>query len=199
MKINSPAKNYTGNDKYGETVLEFKNGVAEFDGDLPAGVRLYLQGAGYGIDTDPDEPETPTVPDPREQTLEQIGTPLRDAAVDPKPEDFLAPTNAGKEGEQGNPHGPNVVSPEIHASQGVRPVKAGDVHVDDTDKQDAAETGHAEQETFETPEPAAPAGNASKADWHAYAIAQGIPEESLEDLSRDEIRQAVTNIENEKD
>jgi hypothetical protein len=31
---------------------------------------------------------------------------IRDAAVDPRPEDFLPPTNAG----QANPHGPEVVA-----------------------------------------------------------------------------------------
>lgn len=33
-----------------------------------------------------------------------------DAAVEPQPGDYLAPVNAGKEGPEGNPHGPNVVS-----------------------------------------------------------------------------------------
>lgn len=40
----------------------------------------------------------------------QVGTPLRDAAVDPRPGDFLPPTNAGEPGPEGNPHGPSVVS-----------------------------------------------------------------------------------------
>jgi hypothetical protein len=66
-----------------------------------------------------------------------VGTPLRDAAVDPQPEDFLPPTNAG----QANPHGPDVVAPEIHAveSQIVRP---GPVSSDPAEQQ-AAETEHA--------------------------------------------------------
>jgi hypothetical protein len=98
--------------------------------------------------------------------------------VDPRPEDYLAPTNAGK----ANPHGPDVVSPEIHASEGVRPVKGGEVHVDDTAKQDEAETAHAEQESF-TAE--APAGNESQEDWAAYAAAQG---QDVEGLSRNQIR-----------
>lgn len=34
----------------------------------------------------------------------------------------------------------------------------------------------------------APAGNASKAEWHAYALAQGFTEEGLEGRTRDEIR-----------
>lgn len=49
--------------------------------------------------------------DPRDYvTPTRIGTPLRDAAVDPRPGDFGIPTNAGLPGEPGNPHGPNVVS-----------------------------------------------------------------------------------------
>lgn len=71
--------------------------------------------------------------DPRDITTEVIGTPIRDAAadpdapenhfhqgtrlrdgaVDPRDTDYLGPSNAGKEGEDGNPHGPNVVSPEL--------------------------------------------------------------------------------------
>ena len=34
----------------------------------------------------------------------------------------------------------------------------------------------------------APTGNASKADWHAYALTQGFTEEGIEGRSRDELR-----------
>jgi hypothetical protein len=40
----------------------------------------------------------------------QLGTPLRDAAADPRPGDYQAPVNSGIPGPDGNPHGPNVVS-----------------------------------------------------------------------------------------
>lgn len=63
--------------------------------------------------------------DPRTVTDEQIGTRLRDAAVDPRPTDFLPPTNAGVAGELGNPHGPTVVSPEIHGSESVGTIRPG--------------------------------------------------------------------------
>ena len=79
--------------------------------------------------------------DPREVGEVFDGTTLRDAAVDPRPTDFLPPTNAGLEGEAGNPHGPNVVSPEIHAVEGNRPVLAGLVSSDPA-VQEAAETAH---------------------------------------------------------
>lgn len=44
-------------------------------------------------------------------TTIHLGTPLRDAAVDPRPGDASVPTNAGQPGELGNPHGPHVVAP----------------------------------------------------------------------------------------
>jgi hypothetical protein len=135
MKIHSPAEGYTANDQYGETVLEFKDGVAEFDGDLPAGVRQYLAGAGYGLDGEATAPELPEGPaDPRDIEDGIVGTKLRDAATDPQPEDFLAPINAG----EGNPHGAEVVSPEIHAS-GPAGIKPGNVFVEDPEKQEARE------------------------------------------------------------
>jgi hypothetical protein len=40
----------------------------------------------------------------------RIGTPIRDASVDPRPEDRDAPVNAGRPGPEGNPHGSHVVS-----------------------------------------------------------------------------------------
>ena len=43
----------------------------------------------------------------------RLGTPLRDAAVDPRPGDHLPPTNAGEPGPFGNPHGPTVVAPGL--------------------------------------------------------------------------------------
>lgn len=50
------------------------------------------------------------------------GGELRDAAVDPRPEDYLAPINAGK----ADPHGPEVVAPGIHAV-GPVPLVPGEV------------------------------------------------------------------------
>ena len=68
-----------------------------------------------------------------------LGSPLRDAAVDPKPWDFLPPTNAGK----ADPHGPLVVAPGIHGvgPKGIRP---GDVLVHDVEAQAKAETALAQ-------------------------------------------------------
>lgn len=137
MKIHSPAEGYTGKDRYGETVLDFQDGVADHEGELPDGIRQYLVGAGYGLGSKKaTQPEEPEIADPRDyEGDEVVGTKLRDAAVDPQPEDFLAPINAG----EANPHGPTVVSPEIHASgpAGIRP---GVVFIEDPEKQDERES-----------------------------------------------------------
>ena len=66
-----------------------------------------------------------------------LGTPLRDAAVDPRAGDFLTPTNAGTE----DPHGPLCVSPEIHGSQGIHPITPGVVS-GTAATQEAAEKAH---------------------------------------------------------
>lgn len=134
-KVEAPNKDYNGPGP-GDAV--FENGVAEVDDE---NALNYYRGAGYTVSGKVDSPvdETPEPPDPRELEDEALGTRLRDAAVDPQPSDFLAPTNAG----QDNPHGSTVVSPEIHASgpAGIRP---GEVFVEDTAKQEKRETEFAE-------------------------------------------------------
>lgn len=113
----------------------------------------------------------PDPPDPRfigtdGDGIEKLTT-LRDAAVDPRPDDFLPPTNAG----EANPHGKQVVSPEIHGSQGVRPVKPGEVHVDNPAAQEVGETTHAAESVDNPVE--MPAKNASQEVWAAYATSLG--------------------------
>ena len=145
MKIQSPAEGYTATDQYGDVVLDFKDGVAEFDGDLPHSIRTYLLGAGYGIgSTKPSQPEVPVPADPRDLEDGVVGTRLRDAAVDPRPEDFLAPLNAG----EGNPHGPEVVAPEIHAS-GPAGIVPGNAFVEDPAKQEKREKDFAQARLIE--------------------------------------------------
>lgn len=93
--------------------------------------------------------------DPRDyQSPTRVGTRLRDAAVDPREGDFLPPVNAGKSGEEGNPHGESVYAPEIHASQGIRPVRPGVVAADAA-TQSSEESAHATgwQGGAEDPEP----------------------------------------------
>lgn len=80
------------------------------------------------------------VADPRDYPLSVPLLP-RDGAVDPLPGDYLGPTNAGADGALGNPHGPSVVSPGIHAEQGARPVRPGAVSGTPA-TQSAEETAH---------------------------------------------------------
>lgn len=58
----------------------------------------------------------------------QMGSPLRDAAVDPAAGDYLPPRNAGRPGPDGNPHGTNVVAPGLEPPTGFY---ADDPNVDD--------------------------------------------------------------------
>jgi hypothetical protein len=102
----------------------------------------YFKKKGYGVGGRKASSKPASMPepaDPREVSTTRVGTPVRDAAVDPRKGDFLPPTNAG----QANPHGPLVVAPQVHGS-GPKPIHPGDVHVDDPAAQDAQETALAE-------------------------------------------------------
>jgi hypothetical protein len=183
--IHSPVKDYTGRTIIGPISLNFTDGEAKYDGELSEGVKNYLTANGYGVNGKAGDPaETPEPADPRETGRQQVGTPLRDAAVDPKPTDFLPPTNAG----QANPHGSQVVSPELHASQGVRPVTPGDVNTEDPEAQESKETSHTEKVQESGTELEKPPGNAIREAWEAYAIAQGKTTDELDGLGRDAIR-----------
>jgi len=149
-KVEAPNKDYNGPGPGGAV---FENGVADVDDESALN---YYRAAGYSVSGKVENPvESPEHPDPREVTEEVIGTRLRDAAVDPEPTDFLAPINAG----DGNPHGPEVVSPEIHASgpAGVRP---GEVFVEDVSKQETRESEFASARLIEN----ATAAEATKAE-----------------------------------
>lgn len=161
--------------------VAFDDGVAE---TRDRAALNYFRRHGYAIDGASLQTASES-PDPRDigtkgDGIEVVGTKLRDAAVDPKPTDFLPPTNAG----QANPHGPEVVSPEIHASQGTRPVKPGAVS-DSPPAQDVAEATHASQAVGNAP--VAPARNASKAAWVEFAIASGGDPDEVGALSRDDL------------
>lgn len=152
MRVSSPDPKFTGVSTFGPVRVEFRDGVAEldesqFDGDPYTegqlmGIRSYMVSRGYGVDGEdatPRDPD-PEPADPRDIPAEgeKVGTPLRDAAVDPRDGDFLAPIGAGVE----NPHGPRSVAPGIHA-EGERAVRAGVVS-SDPEVQDAAEKEHAQ-------------------------------------------------------
>jgi hypothetical protein len=181
--------------------LQFEDGRAETDDKA---IIRYARKAGYGIDGQATAPEAPVQPDSREVGGEQVvGTRLRDAAVDPRPEDFLPPTNAG----EADPHGPLVVAPGIHASE-TGPIHPGDVHVDDTAKQEAQETALAEavfvrnEDVTEATRAAAegeeaqqehrPAQSAPKAEWVDYAILRGVSREDAESMTKADLIAAYT-------
>lgn len=147
----------------------------------------YMKRHGLGIEDDRLVVLDGTVPqsaDPRDigtkgDGIEPVGTKLRDAAVDPRASDFLAPTNAG----QANPHGPDVISPEIHGSPS-RAVTPGPVPRDPA-VQDAKETAAAvEARTDDAPARLTvdpdyresiqmPKSGDNKAAWVEYATALG--------------------------
>ena len=103
-RITTPVPGYSGP---GPAGVMFQDGVGHSDNEA---VIDYCRSAGYGIDADPPERDTPQVPDPREVTGPvQLGAPARDAAVDPSPADFRPPVNAG----EANPHGPAVYAPGL--------------------------------------------------------------------------------------
>ena len=122
----------------------FKDGVGETDDPAPL---AYFTRAGYGIGAPATVPQPAPAADARDFADQiVVGTPLRDAAVDPRARDFLAPTNAG----EADPHGPLVVAPGLHAVPPT-PIAPGDVHVDDTDRQDDIQTGLAQAVLVEGP------------------------------------------------
>lgn len=137
-------KVYAPNEEFEGAVagVAFARGVGEAELEEGSLTRRYFERAGYGIGKRP--PKAEPAPEPAVSALEasaiaSVGGRLRDAAVDPHPDDFLPPVNAGK----ADPHGPHVVSPEIHhdGPAGLRP---GVVAVDDPSRQSAEESAIAE-------------------------------------------------------
>lgn len=180
MKVHAPNTQFNG------TVagVEFADGVATVDKDTSPAVVDYFRRHGYGLGkkaSDPDD--TPEPPDPRDIGDGKVGTPLRDAAVDPRKEDFLPPINAGK----ANPHGPEVVAPHVHGSPDRR-ITPGDVAVEDTDAQEAKETAHAEDTILDEDHgDGPPAKSANKPDWVAYAISRGADPTEAEDATKNQL------------
>jgi hypothetical protein len=119
-KIYSPNREYNGN----SAGVQFQDGVGTADKDAPL---WWFHANGYGVGKRPDEPDAAETTDARDVATRQVvGTELRDAAVEPRDTDFLAPTNAG----QADPHGPEVVAPSIHATEPT-PIVPGPVGTDE--------------------------------------------------------------------
>lgn len=182
-KVYAPNREYKGI----SAGVQFKAGVGATD---DAAALAYFANAGYGIGEYKGPPTEQVLVDARDVSQPiPLGSRLRDAAVDPMPQDFLPPTNAG----QADPHGPEVVSPQIHGSE-TGPIVAGDVHVDDVDIQEAKETA-ADEATFvdgsEVNAVAAtdrPSASASKAEWVEFAVGQGLERDEAEDMKKADLQ-----------
>ena len=142
VKVTCPVAGYTGH----VAGIEFKDGVATVDSsDLDA--LAYFRRHGYTIGDQAPKPQ-PDLIDPRDLSVVTVGTKLRDAAVDPRPGDFLPPTNAG----QANPHGPEVISPGLHANP-PGPIVPGPVSRDPKVQEAVETTAAAEAMGVPAPEP----------------------------------------------
>lgn len=185
-KIYAPNPEYRGV----SAGVQFKSGVGETDD--PAALS-YFANAGYGIGEYKAPPSQTPVVDARDVSQPiPLGTRLRDAAVDPRPGDFLAPINAG----EADPHGPLVVSPGIHALE-TGPIVAGPVAVTDPALQDAKESA-VDEDTFVDGEPGGatasidqPPASASKATWVEFAVGRGIVREEAEAMTKAELQQRL--------
>jgi hypothetical protein len=184
--IKAPNQEYSG--QIGD--VAFKDGVAETENKA---VIAYCRTAGYEVDGRVDNPAArPQLPENSSVTERLLGTPLRDAAVDPRRGDFLPPVNAGR----ADPHGPLVVSPEIHAA-GATPLVPGEVSGDPLAQQ--AKESAATERALVDQEPAGPeqpAGNASTDAWRAYARQVEDDAEALaaiDGMQRDELREKYGN------
>lgn len=202
IRVEAPVKGYEGE----VAGVRFEDGVADVDESNRAALA-YFRRQGYQVgDREPQE-QAAEPPDPREvgtdgDGITVTGTRLRDAAVDPRPEDFLPPTNAG----DANPHGPAVVSPGLHGIE-TGPIAPG-VVPQDPRAQEAKETALAtavfvdqqpvQQATAEAakdePAPSSdvPSRRSSTDTWRTYATG-GAPEADRLDpqvargMTRDEL------------
>ena len=202
-KIVAPNSDYNG--QIGDVV--FQDGVAETDNQA---VISYCRTAGYEVDGRTNNPDAlPQAQVDSSKTHQALGTPLRDAAVDQKPGDFLPPVNAG----QADPHGPEVVSPEIHGSEGPVPIVPGLVSSDPAEQEaremqaaslalvdqlpagDVTEQLVASDPQTDEPETEQPAGNASQADWADWVIAThpDLDEAQVRATKRDDLRETYGN------
>lgn len=213
IKVYAPNRAYKG----AVGTIQFLDGEAEVDEVTQAAALAYFRHTGYGIGSPPAGRQDPR---PEWDQVTHVGQPDSiDAAVTKKADGpvsdaFLPPTNAG----EADPHGPLVVSPQIHAD-GPKGIKPGDVYVDRVEAQQAAETELArsvlvehEEHPSQGPNPdrgplgasdpgsvrqgiegaaenGPPAPSASKAAWKSYAVTRGANAVDAEELTRAELIQ----------
>jgi hypothetical protein len=149
-RIETPVKDYTGDGPGG---IHFVDGVGLTDD--PAIIN-YCRGAGYLVDGERSNP-LPARREPvdaRDVTTIAVGSPARDAAVDPRPEDFRPPVGAGT----ADPHGPEVYAPGLPGG-GLQPT-APPVEAEGREK--VGDDDGVKR----------PPQSAQVADWRAYALTQ---------------------------
>lgn len=172
--------------------VEFDDGEPVTDPDtIPNPERAARAILGYarrhGLRVDGDrlvvpEPDEPARPDSRDITEQKVGTALRDAAVDPRRQDFLPPINAGL----ADPHGPEVVAPHVHGAADRR-ITPGPVHVDNPAAQEIRETAAAAEQHDVGTDSGPPAKSANKPEWVAYAITRGADPDEAGSATKDEL------------
>lgn len=169
--------------------------------------RRHGYGIGSPIDATPPEPVDPRHVGTNGDGIEPVGTKLRDAAVDPRPGDFLPPTNAG----EANPHGPDVVAPGVHAmppgpivpgpvsssprvQEAIETAVAGEVLVNQRPVPDVtAEAAKAQDElaaAFDAKGDASrgrPALSARVGVWQDFAVSQGMAPDVADSKTKQEL------------
>lgn len=76
--IKSPVKGYTGTEVYGGRTLQFSDGEAITKEPLNAGLRLYLQRAGYSVTEGGEQADTNTDPGPANDPEDDSGSESED-------------------------------------------------------------------------------------------------------------------------
>ena len=153
-----------------------------------ASIAAYAKRHGMGIVDDTlvvFDPEERLHVDSRDVGVHLVGTKLRDASVDPKPTDHLVPTNAG----HADPHGPDVVSPELHGVESAKTITPGDVGT--PTEQQVDETGATVDATdVELEQPPTSGAGSGKDAWVTYAISKGADPDEVGLLTRDALIEA---------
>lgn len=180
-KITAPNDQYSGL----RAGVQFRRGVG-YSESAPA---AWFARHGYTVEKVGQAPEDAPVSGDGPVDSRDVGTvhagASRDGAVDPRPWDFMPPTNAG----QADPHGPLVVSPGAHAVPPA-PIVPGPVSPE-PEEQQARETEVAEQVLVEgapaTVVASRPAKSATKEAWVTYAVSQGATEDEARAMKKDEL------------
>lgn len=70
--ITAPVKGFTGSTAIGPTVLDFTDGEATTDVDLPEGTIAYLEANGYGVTQTEGDSDSDGLFDPSAHTVDEV-------------------------------------------------------------------------------------------------------------------------------